>query len=890
MDGFTDLLEDIQRSGGILMWITKKKEFIDSSSMINKRTPEQIKQDVIQSPRLRHVIDKILTNHAKTFNSQINAKFDANQASKTKTTLPMADNNSEQVRSYLKIKREEIEKEAKSILDEMAHDFNLYYVRTLGYFMIQVFSRIFKHIFYNTDMVENMQVAKHYPTVLLPLHRSYMDFMIISVLCFHKDLKMPAVAAGQDFLGLSFLSKVIRHCGAFFIRRSFGSDELYWGIFHQYVQEHLTNCDRPCEFFIEGTRSRTSKSLLPKQGMLATCAELFMKGHRVDDIYFVPISLTYEKLLEEMLYSTELLGIPKPKETVSGLVKARTILNQSFGSIFVNFAKPISLRELIYQLEGPTLNNRLSQTLTPRFVFKLENSQLKTIESISYILLLDMLRNQIIQPISLIATCILSAIKMENNFDRKQMFEFERSISLEALCVQTEKLKRVLINLGAKVYWPVDKVITTNINDEMNRLKHLILDNIEAHINLFNLFLIANDQVAGNTTNDLATKFGFYLNVARKEPLNECKIVVGVKSLYDKNASFSSVKLKEKSIFDSASIYLAVCSYKNQLVHFLVRIGFVCNSLLASAACRIGSSLSNANHLNSLSEKRAFEIYKYLSCLFNREFIFKSDDDFKDFKDALCYLINTNLLKVVDGSENDLTNSMDRKFELTKFNLNQFIFFVSLFQSIIQNYNQVYSMLLKTSDPVIEFDNEKLFTQQIQQSLINKMIEKSNLDSNASTLYDYEILSLNQITNSLLTLRQFFILNKLEKVIKDAKTNSKRNIVYYIVDLGKLAKLNERLEFIIKTNRFKLIHLNILSKSFDLLSSSSTSPVNLSSVAKTPNYNNISSSQFDLSDYDESLLSISKSSPIWNNFNYYENLFQIKDDVSSSEAKQASRL
>jgi len=67
------------------------------------------------------------------------------------------------------------------------------------------------------------------------------------------------------------MSNVIRHTGAFFIRRSFGSDELYWAIFHQYVQEHLHNCDRPLEFFIEGTRSRTSKSLQPKQGMLSTC-------------------------------------------------------------------------------------------------------------------------------------------------------------------------------------------------------------------------------------------------------------------------------------------------------------------------------------------------------------------------------------------------------------------------------------------------------------------------------------------------------------------------------------------------------------------------------------------------------------------------------------------
>ena len=69
-------------------------------------------------------------------------------------------------------------------------------------------------------------------------------------------------------IGLSFLAQVIRHCGAFFIRRSFGSDKLYWALFNEYVQQHLLNCDRPLEFFIEGTRSRTSKSLPPKHGKL----------------------------------------------------------------------------------------------------------------------------------------------------------------------------------------------------------------------------------------------------------------------------------------------------------------------------------------------------------------------------------------------------------------------------------------------------------------------------------------------------------------------------------------------------------------------------------------------------------------------------------------------
>lgn len=206
--------------------------------------------------------------------------------------------------------------------------------------------------------------------------------------------------------------------GAFFIRRSFGSDELYWCLFHEYVQQHLANGDRPLEFFIEGMRSRTSKSLRPKQGMLASCVELFLKTHRTSDIYFVPISLTYERLLEESLYANELLGIPKPKETVGGLVKARSILGECYGSIFVNFARPVSLKECMQRLhaEKRSLQQRMSLgNLTPSFIFELNSSQNRSIEALSFVLLLDMLRNQVIQPMSIISTCILISMVKETN-------------------------------------------------------------------------------------------------------------------------------------------------------------------------------------------------------------------------------------------------------------------------------------------------------------------------------------------------------------------------------------------------------------------------------------------------------------------------------------------
>jgi glycerone phosphate O-acyltransferase len=817
MEGFEDLLEDIKKIGGPLLWITQKKEFLENIFIHQKRTPEQIKMDVLHSPRLNHVIEQLL-------NKEINKSYNLSSVKKEQkiqNTLPMIDTNSDTIKTVLKLRREELEKEARAILDEMGHSFNLKYVRFVGFLVIKVLTSIYQHIYYNRDLVTNLQVIKHHPTILLPLHRSYMDFIIASIICFHKNIQLPAIAAGQDFLGLSFVSELLRRCGAFFIRRSFGSDELYWAIFHQYVQEHLLGCDRPVEFFIEGTRSRTSKSLQPKQGMLATCVELFMKGHRCEDIYFIPVSLTYDKLLEEMLYSNELLGIPKPKESVSGLVKARSILNQTYGSIFVNFSRPISLREMLNQIEGPNLRNRLSHTLTPSFIFDLKKPQLKSIESLSYLLLIEMSKNQVIQPMSIMTTCILLSFK-------QNVFESVRSIRLDDLCVQIDNLKRILVNLGVKVYWPLKKI--SNMNDsnenhnELNRLMHLILDNIEIHDNLFNLY----EENDPNWTDTSAVKFKTNLNLARKQNIIENTFVLSVKQPH-------LIETTNTSLFESVSIYLAVCSYRNQLVNFLVRISLTVNCLLASES-NLSMKTNQHQLLTSLNETKAFESFKMLCRLFNREFIFHAGDELKDFNDSISYLLHTNLLKVAEVDQNG-----QRKFELITFNLKQLFFFALLFQSIIENSLELYDILLidlnnQNKSNKIEFTDEKAFLKKVQQQFFDKMVEfkkNPNLNANSSDkngyLFDYEILSLNSISNALLTLKQFDILRKIQ--IDDFVERK----FSFEIDLILLNSLNDRLKNIIKINKLKLNWLNQFSKTIES-----------GSISKTPISFN---SSFDLNDY-----------------------------------------
>ena len=177
------------------------------------------------------------------------------------------------------------------------------------------------------------------PVLILPTHRSYADFLLVSYLCFTLDIPLPVIAAGMDFKGMKFVNNLLQNAGAFYIRRSFGQDLLYWCIVSEYIQYHINNFQAPIEFFLEGTRSRNGKSLPPKTGngktaalfgissysicifcsdlgLLSMALEPYLKGD-VPDIQICTMSISYERILEDNLYAYEVLGIPKPKESTS---------------------------------------------------------------------------------------------------------------------------------------------------------------------------------------------------------------------------------------------------------------------------------------------------------------------------------------------------------------------------------------------------------------------------------------------------------------------------------------------------------------------------------------------------------------------------------------------
>lgn len=247
------------------------------------------------------------------------------------------------------VARQEREAEAKTwrragrYFDEMAADFHGSYFSILEYAFDKIWPRVFQGL-EHTGLERVIDCVKKGPVVLVPCHRSHFDYLILSYIFHNNSLSPPHIAAG---INLSFwpLGPLFRGAGAFFIRRSFEGDPLYKLVFRKYlaflIREGYTQ-----EFFIEGGRSRTGKILTPRLGMLSALVNAFVEGTR-RDLYFVPVSIHYGRIVEEEAYSRELSGAEKEGESLWGLVRARALLRQKHGTAYVTFAAPISLNDAL---------------------------------------------------------------------------------------------------------------------------------------------------------------------------------------------------------------------------------------------------------------------------------------------------------------------------------------------------------------------------------------------------------------------------------------------------------------------------------------------------------------------------------------------------------------
>lgn len=234
---------------------------------------------------------------------------------------------------------------ARAMAVEIASDYSYPFIRFFDGLLTALWNRIYDGV--ALHRIDTLNAISNGATVVyLPCHRSHIDYLLLSYIIYYQGLPVPHVAAGVN-LNLPVVGSLLRKGGAFFMRRSFKGDKLYSAVFEQYMHMMMTR-GFPLEYFIEGGRSRTGRTLAPKAGLLAITVESFM-ADSTRPVVFVPVYIGYERVLEGATYIDELSGKPKQRESVLGLIRALRSLKENFGKVHVNIGEPIRLDSFLDQ-------------------------------------------------------------------------------------------------------------------------------------------------------------------------------------------------------------------------------------------------------------------------------------------------------------------------------------------------------------------------------------------------------------------------------------------------------------------------------------------------------------------------------------------------------------
>ena len=298
----------------------------------------------------------------------------------------------------------QVRREAQKQLEEIAAKPSLLTLKIFSSLLSFVWYRIYDGFEIDEEGLEKVrEAARSSSIVLVPSHKSHIDYLVLSYVVYHYGMMTPHIAAGKNLL-IPLVGALFRRAGAFFIRRSFRGEELYPVVFREYLIR-LMEEGYPIEFFIEGTRSRTGKAVKPKYGMLDMIVEAYASG-RLDSVKIVPISVGYEKIIEERSFRKELLGAEKEPESLTDLLKTPKFLVSKKGRLYIEFDEPIDLEEYFerYRIDRLHPDEEQLDALTVRLAHRI---------------IYDINQITTVSPTALVATVLLN--NPARGLDRRQL-------------------------------------------------------------------------------------------------------------------------------------------------------------------------------------------------------------------------------------------------------------------------------------------------------------------------------------------------------------------------------------------------------------------------------------------------------------------------------------
>ncbi len=236
-------------------------------------------------------------------------------------------------------------KKADDYFEEIAATYRPWTIKIYEALLTWIINTMFDGFIVDQNGLDRLKTASQKgPLILLPCHKSHIDYLMLSYLMYRNNMPCPHIVAGKN---LSFwpMGPIFRSAGAFFMRRTFKGAPLYARVFATYVYKLLQEGFN-IEVFIEGGRSRTGKLLSPKTGLLSILLDAYRNG-ACEDLLLAPIFIGYDKVPEEKAYLHELEGGKKEPESLSQVLRARKVLKKRFGKIYIEFHDPMSLKDLL---------------------------------------------------------------------------------------------------------------------------------------------------------------------------------------------------------------------------------------------------------------------------------------------------------------------------------------------------------------------------------------------------------------------------------------------------------------------------------------------------------------------------------------------------------------
>ncbi|CAI5709560.1 unnamed protein product [Peronospora effusa] len=343
---------------------------------------------------------------------------------------------------------DDVERRAASMLSTMAAQLDYKAVRKFGWLLRKMCRNMYDQIHVDETglaRIRDLLADRRGSVVLVPTHRSYVDFLLMSYVFFAYNIPVPYVAAGEDFLHMGSLTKLLRESGAYFIRRSFSDDPLYSAVFRAYTQ-YLVSKGHTIEFFIEGSRSRSGKQLHPKFGILSTVVDCYL-SEKVKRLYIVPVTIDYEKPLEVLLHQNELLGEGKIRESITALFQAMPVVRKKFGSISVQFGMPLDVKKYI---DAKLASAEEQETFIPTSTI---------VEDLGYAITDALIEN---------ATCAMSHVVATI------LLVYRHGISKQELVRQADQLRLEILRRGGRVVGTQGRSPTAVVDRALELLHELV--------------------------------------------------------------------------------------------------------------------------------------------------------------------------------------------------------------------------------------------------------------------------------------------------------------------------------------------------------------------------------------------------------------------------------